>query len=384
MLYLSLLLSMAIYLTTLTKVYAKPKANVTGTVMMEQFQLLAPDSYQNQTSGANLRTAGFVLQLDFQNDTKLIWDISINDSGKAKIGPLFLNFEQIENTHILVGQIPSPFCLENSNSSKWLPLLERSLPATAFQPCIGPGFGIKNWSTNTFISLAIRQPPYGWAREQKSKHPEGINDRWGGSIRAVWFPLHESQHVVQLGGSYSLQSTAKSVSFEPSAEIRTRDTLVLAKTSDMPAKGYQVYGLEFSHLWKSYQIEAEYLKNDVKRQNAKNISFDGWHIQANYILTGQSRSHSIKNGSFGSVQVDENQSAWQIAARYSTINLNADDIKGGIQDNISVALSWYINSNIRATAGYVQSKIEREDLSAANNKTTETVETAALRLQTVF
>ena len=109
-----LLLFGSVYLA-LTNLYASPKVDIQGSVVMDQFSLLKPKNYQNQTSGANLRAAGLFLEVDFQNNIKLKWDIGLTDSGKANIGTLFLSFEQMENTHILVGQIPSPFCLENSN-----------------------------------------------------------------------------------------------------------------------------------------------------------------------------------------------------------------------------------------------------------------------------
>ena len=181
------------------QLHANPNLDIYGTVVLDQFSLLKPKSYNNQTSGGNLRTANLFLNAKIQDQIKLKWDIGFDDTGKASIGVLFLNFEHMHQTHIMVGQIPSPFCLENANSFKWTPILERSLAATAFKPCIGPGAGIKHWQQNTFLHLAIRQPPYGWAKKQKATYPEGVNDNWGGSIRMVWAPLHDHDNVVHMG-----------------------------------------------------------------------------------------------------------------------------------------------------------------------------------------
>ena len=42
--------------------------------------------------------------------------------------------------------------------------------------------------------------------------------------------------------------------------------------------------------------------------------------------------------------------AWEIAARYSYVNLNsgfgANRIQGGIMDGVTLGLNWYLNTNL--------------------------------------
>ena len=45
--------------------------------------------------------------------------------------------------------------------------------------------------------------------------------------------------------------------------------------------------------------------------------------------------------------------AWEIAARYSALDLNDEEVDGGDIRDITVGLNWYPNSYVRLLANYV-------------------------------
>ena len=73
-------------------------------------------------------------------------------------------------------------------------------------------------------------------------------------------------------------------------------------------------------------------------------------------MTGESLNY--KKGKFGAVSPisivgRDGIGAWQIASRYSSINLNDQDIRGGEADSFTVGLNWFPTSTLRFSANYV-------------------------------
>ena len=103
-------------------------------------------------------------------------------------------------------------------------------------------------------------------------------------------------------------------------------------------------------------IQGEYIATEVKRENGfENAAFDGAYIYASWFLTGESRPYKAKKGKFGRVKPisKDGFGAWEVAMRYSTLDLNDGVITGGEMDNITFGLNWYANPNVRFMANYI-------------------------------
>jgi phosphate-selective porin OprO/OprP len=162
-------------------------------------------------------------------------------------------------------------------------------------------------------------------------------------------------------------------------------------------------GLEYCTVWGPFSVQAEYGFNwleDVQGFNPKNGAavpgnlvpalktplnyfFSGGYVQLAYTLTGENRAYDKRLGRLNTyyfnrqgpfnnawfVRDDEghycfNWGAWEIAGRYTYVNLNDGEginrVQGGVFDGFTVGLNWYLNDNLKFQFDYVYN--QRSDL----------------------
>ncbi len=105
---------------------------------------------------------------------------------------------------------------------------------------------------------------------------------------------------------------------------------------------------------------------DVDGKNGSSSpDFDGYYIQGSYFLTGENRKYKTSSGAFDRVKPRENYSqkggcgAWEVAARYSKIDLNDNNVTGGELEDVTLGLNWYLNPNTRIMWNYIRADLDR-------------------------
>jgi phosphate-selective porin OprO/OprP len=123
------------------------------------------------------------------------------------------------------------------------------------------------------------------------------------------------------------------------------------------------------------QLVGEYMTTWIDRRanSGPNVDFDGGYVQASYFLTGEHIPWNRRTGTIGRVQPFENfflvrdcdgnvqrgMGAWQIAARWSSIDLTDADIIGGTGDSFTFGMNWLWNANARMQFNYVRGNVDR-------------------------
>lgn len=135
--------------------------------------------------------------------------------------------------------------------------------------------------------------------------------------------------------------------------------------------------VELAALHGPFGLQAEWAQMRVDQlQGRPDLSFAGAYVEANWFLTGESRVYDPRTGVFTRfsphANLDPESGNWgafEVAARWSTLNLNSDEnkflgatfvgVRGGEETNTTLGLNWYWNPYFRLMLNWVHADIDR-------------------------
>lgn len=244
------------------------------------------------------------------------------------------------------------------------------------------------------------------------------SDRVGGAVRLTFSPVHEETcafHMGVMGRYQTLHSYNGRRSFRlngaynelffTTPEVVPRNyvgvfesinpalnripvhstfgTPILVDAGPFRAKSYNHFAGELAGVWGPITLQGEYHHANVQRRPREranlpfangrfrnlrgthlhrhrdrgNVSFHGWHAQAGYVLTGESRYYDFLTGTMHGVNPVNPCGAWEIVARYSYVTLNDKNVRGGSERNFTAGLNWFVNDNVRFAFNYIRANI---------------------------
>ncbi len=318
---------------------------------------------------------------------------------------------------VRLGHVKNAIGLEAdmSASSKAMTFLERSSYSEAIER--NENFVTGLWMGNNCLceratwSSTIFRPDNG-----ASSGTFFGNDQWAAQARLTALPIYEldGRHLMHVGLSGGWRSgvggsTTRAVQLRARPEFRDDDpagqgpvpaaavaggaqTVPNSNSNRMIDTGALlcnsdfVMGTEFLYILGPLSFQGEYGWNhmrDVSGQvggatlkTPQSYTFSGGYLQLAYTITGENRSYDKRLGrldsyyfgrqgnynNFWFVRDDDgrlnlNTGAWELAARYSYVDLNSGSgstaIVGGKMDGLTVGLNWYLNDNIKFQWDYV-------------------------------
>ena len=134
-----------------------------------------------------------------------------------------------------------------------------------------------------------------------------------------------------------------------------------------PAETVDLLGAEAAWVLGPLSLQGEYTlaSIDAPSGSPSDPDFSGAYVQASWFLTGESRPYRKNAGCFDAVKPKENafgkeggHGAWELATRYSQIDLTDDGIDAGELADVTFGVNWYLNPNTRVMANYVLADLE--------------------------
>ena len=339
---------------------------------------LAAANGPDLSSGQNFRR----MQLGVQGKAFGDWSYQFNydfggSSGTESPGRIqaaFVEYDGLAPFAVRVGAFPASAGLEDNTSASDTMFLERNAPAELARNIAG-GDG-RDAIAVTYASDRI----YGAVTYSGNKIADaGAFDEQQallGRLSGLVYTSDDAKIVVSANGTYVFKvadtaagaNAPRSFTLAAAPELTVDNTgAKLISTGALNAEQVFQWGLETGAQWKNFYGQAGYFGFNVAERGvaAPTVAFGGWYAQASWVLTGESRGYNAASGAFGSPKPATpfaldgvNWGAFEVAARYSDLNLNdnagvagsatpAGGIRGGDQRIATLGLNWYPNSEIR-------------------------------------
>jgi phosphate-selective porin OprO/OprP len=325
--------------------------------------------------GTVLRDVEFRVEADFSGLTQdnSAYDVTLQDA--------WLRYHGIKPFSVTAGNFKIPFGLEALSGSRNLTFMERGLPAALLNQR-APGAMVaahgERWSVAAggFGATLI---------------PQTVDDEGHGvAARTTVAPLSAPGRALHLGFGIQWRKTRqrgadgnRTVRFRSRPESNLTDDDRTASAFSLTGDGYSfgvspgrvvdtgdigggvddylLLGGEGAAVFGPLSLQIEYIRSWVSLERGDDPHFDGWYATASWFLTGESRNYRPDKGVFEGVQpvrpLDRRRlgiGAWEIAARYSGLDLSNTAVLGGDMHDMTIGLNWYPNAFVRVMANYVK------------------------------
>lgn len=365
-----------------------PSARLTG--FLQADSLWASQSLENQLAvgngiaadgdvqdGADFRRARLAAVGQAWDNVSYMLEMDFAFPGRPSFMDVWLDADDIVgSSNVRIGQFRQPIGMDGLTSVKEMTFLERGLPF-AFLPFRQIGamlYGNSQDELATYAVSGFRFPTDTFGGNV------GDNGGYGLATRVTGLLVNRPNAggLLHVGGAYSFIDPANDlVQYRNQPEVFVGETgggaLVptgvpsnlppFVDTGLLPTENVNLASLELAMSYGSFYAQSEAITAFVNRDGGESLTLPGVYAHAGYFLTGETRVYNGKSGVFGRVQPkrsvgkDGGIGAWEIAARWSAIDLNDADVQGGRLNNLTGGVNWYLNPNTKFQFNYIHSML---------------------------
>jgi phosphate-selective porin OprO/OprP len=348
------------------------------------------------TSGSVFRRARIGIEGKAFGDWSysFIYDLGGSGVEGAGLSNFYVQYDGFTWAKFRTGAFATPQGIEDQTSAGDLIFLERAAAPDLARSIAGAD-GRKN-----FLSVISNGENY-FAALSWSGSKAGDAAVFDGQQAAVGYVASRLYHdadsnvVVAANGTYvfKVADTAPGPNGPSTINYQARlesvvDGTRLIGTGGINARRAAVWGIESAANWKNLYAQAGYFGFSIDRRASAlpDPNFDGWYVQGSWVLTGESRRYNAASATWASPRPDKPFSlkgngigAWELAARYSVLDLNFREglggsglaaatggIRGGRQKTFTAGLNWYPNNVVRLLFNYEHAEIARLNATGAN------------------
>lgn len=325
---------------------------------------------------ADFRRARLVIQGESFDVYRYVFGVDFALSGRPSFLDMYIErFDLPVLQHVRIGHYFEPFSLERVTQNRNNTFMERSLVDT-FAPARNLGIMTYGYTENERATWQIGTFRTGSNDYGNDSFDSGQALTMRGTCLPYYDEPSDGRYYMHLGLCYSYRDTyEEGVRFRNSPEIRIQEPNqptnfgpIFVDTGLIPARNFQLFDAEFAWINGPFSVQSEYACSPVNQIGGPRLFFDAVMVQLSYFLTGEHRPYDRKLGihkrvipfsNFFSVLtpdqgVQRGTGAWEIAGRFSHINLTDQNIQGNDLTDFTFGLNWYWNPYTRVKFNYIR------------------------------
>jgi len=310
--------------------------------------MAADDDATELGSGTEFRRARIGLEGSIADDWAYKAEHEFSD-GDTALKDVYLGYSGWTGGEILMGQFKPGFSLEEMTSANYITFMERALPLEAFSYSQRTGIGLRGAGTGVTYSATL----FG---QENGVDGDNEDEGWGVAGRLTYAANFGASALVHVGGAVVWEETTTTETHALRYRSRPEAHVTNQRLVDVTVPGansHQKYGLEAALVMGPFSLQGEYIRVDVDTSTDTDPSFSGYYAYASWFLTGESRPFA--DGKFSRVKTD---GAWELAVRFSSLDLNDSGFAGGEQDDVTLGLNYYHSPNLRFMVNYVMASAD--------------------------
>jgi phosphate-selective porin OprO/OprP len=309
-------------------------------------------------------------------------------------------------------RVPQGFEGDQVSSSKAMTFLEKAPHTDAFYQNFAPGV----WTGNSVLDQRLTWAGMLY-RQENAFHGNSGADFGDGEYamtgRVTGLPIYEEEgrHLLHLGlsGTWRKAERQDPGGADPQfVRLRARPTLRdatgdfgttsvdgitnqlatangalqlpgntsrLVDTGNVQADAITVLGTELFYVMGPLSLQSEWAfawinAPVVSGTRSGDLGFHGGYVQLSYFLTGENRGYDRRLGRSATTYIarpftnawvvrDEEgglccgTGAWELAARWSYLNLNDGPVQGGVMNAWDLGVNWYLSNNMKLQIEYM-------------------------------
>ena len=267
-----------------------------------------------------------------------------------------------------IGKQKEPVSMERLMTLLDSPMQERSASGDALLPARNVGLVLSGYGFNQRTSWA------GGVFNDWFDASQDFNESASQVVgRVSWLPFlsEDDSALIHLGFGGRYSDAEEGVRYARTPEFNNSPNFV--DTGFHQADSTMTYNIETSIRRGPTWLAAEYSRTNIKSSVLNDPTLDGYSLTMSWILTGEMREYTKRNGTMGPVPIAKSVyqggwGAWETAIRWSNLDLTDGALEGGDMDILSLALNWYLSPIFIVNLNYRYITLDKPDQFGNNLK----------------